>query len=167
MGKENLHVEDGVHGHPRLAYVPRHSRVIGIVPPVGREVKGYGEPLLAGREVAPVKGVALLRRGEPGILPDRPGTGDVHGRIGAAQERRNAGAEFYVGQAFRILRRIDRPEVDLLHGRTVKGFEGFSCFFFNLLLPGLKGRLFLRKAAAEGNAAEIGIRTHHTIPLTL
>ena len=64
--------------------------MVGIVAAMGGEVEGDGEALLAGGEVAAVEGVGILGRGEAGILADRPGLVDVHGRIGAAQERRQA-----------------------------------------------------------------------------
>ena len=52
---------------------------------MGGEIEGDGEALLPGGEVAPVEGVGILGGGEAGILPDRPRLGDVHGRVGAAQ----------------------------------------------------------------------------------
>ena len=74
-------------GHADIA---RDAGVVAVVAAVGGEVEGDREALLPGREVAPIEGVAVLGGGEPGILPDRPGLGGVHGRIGAAQERRQA-----------------------------------------------------------------------------
>ena len=58
---------------------------------MGGEIEGDRKALLSGGEIAPVEGVGILRRGEAGILPDGPGLGDVHGRVGAAQIGRDAG----------------------------------------------------------------------------
>ena len=90
-GEQGAHVVDRVDRHPRHADVAGDARVVGIVAAVGGEVEGDGEALLAGREVAAVEGVGILGRGEAGVLPDRPGLGHVHGRVGAAQIWRQAG----------------------------------------------------------------------------
>ena len=84
------HVEDRVDGHARHADVAGDARVVAVVAAVGRQVEGDGQALLAGGEVAPVEGVGLLGRGEPGVLADRPRLVDVHRRVRAAQERRHA-----------------------------------------------------------------------------
>ena len=65
--------------------------MIGVIAAMGREIEGDREALLAGGEIAPVEGVGIFRRGEAGILPDGPRLGDIHGRVGAAQIRRDAG----------------------------------------------------------------------------
>src|SRR5260370_34501569 len=64
--------------------------MVGIVAAVGRKIERDREALLPGGEVAAVERVGILRRGEPGILPDGPGLVDIHGGVGAAQIRRDA-----------------------------------------------------------------------------
>ena len=88
--KERAHVVDRVDGNPRHADIARDARVVRIVAAMGREVEGDRKALLARREIAPVEGVRVLRGGEAGVLPDRPRLVDVHGRVGAAQIRRQA-----------------------------------------------------------------------------
>ena len=89
--EELPHIEDRVDRHPGHADIPRNPRMIGIITPVGGEIEGHRQALLTGRQVAAIEGVRGFGRGEAGILPDGPGLGRVHGRIGAAQERRQAG----------------------------------------------------------------------------
>ena len=83
--------------------------MIAVVAAVGGEIEGDRQALLPGREVAPVEGVGILRRGEAGILPDGPRLVDVHGRVGAAQIGRDArpGVE-----------EIDAVEIGLAVGRA-------------------------------------------------
>src|SRR5258708_9221053 len=64
--------------------------MIAIVAAVGGEIERNRKALLAGRKVAAVERVGIFRRGETGILPDGPGLVDIHGRVGAAQVRRDA-----------------------------------------------------------------------------
>ena len=63
--------------------------MVAVVTAVRGEVEGDGKALLPGSKIAPVEGVGFFRRRETGILPDRPGLLDIHGRIGAAQEWRH------------------------------------------------------------------------------
>src|SRR6516225_9604295 len=56
---------------------------------MGGEIEGDRKPLLSGSKVAPIERVGIFRRGEAGILPDRPGLVDIHGWVGAAQVRRD------------------------------------------------------------------------------
>lgn len=58
---------------------------------MGRQVKGDREALLAGCQVASVKGVALLDGAESGILADRPRAVGVHGGMRTAGEWKQAG----------------------------------------------------------------------------
>ena len=88
--EELAHVQDRVDGHAGHADVAGHPRVVAVVAAVGGQVEGHRQALLPGGQVAPVEGVGLLGRGETGVLADGPRLVDVHGRIGAAQERHHA-----------------------------------------------------------------------------
>src|SRR5258706_13815784 len=78
---------------------------------MGGEIECNRKALLPRREVASVKRVGIFRRGEARILPDGPGLVDIHGRIGAAQIRRDP--------------RPGLEEVDALEiGLAVAGFYG-------------------------------------------
>ena len=65
--------------------------MIAVVAAVGGEIEGDGEALLPGGDVAAVEGVGILGRGEARVLAHRPRLQCVHRRVGAAQERRDAG----------------------------------------------------------------------------
>ena len=86
--------------------------MVAVVAAMGGEVEGDREALLAGGEIAPVEGVGILGGGEAGVLPDRPRLGDVHGRVGAAQIRRDAGEAVEAGQAGDIVRAVGRLDGD-------------------------------------------------------
>ena len=76
---------------PGHADVTHDPGVVRVVAPVGREVEGDGQPLLASGEVAPVERVGLLGRAEARVLADGPGAPDVHGRVRPAIEGCGAG----------------------------------------------------------------------------
>ena len=102
---------DGIDRDAGHADVAGDARIVGVVAAVGRQIEGDRQALLAGGEIAPVEGVGILRRGEAGILPDGPGLGDVHGGVGAAQERRDAGIgveEVEAGEVGRTIGRLHR-----------------------------------------------------------
>ena len=88
--EQRAHVVDGIDRHAGHADVAAHARMVAVVAAVGGEIEGDGEALLPGRDVAPVEGVGVLRRGEAGVLADGPRLGDVHGGIGPAQVGRDA-----------------------------------------------------------------------------
>ncbi len=128
-GEQRAHVEDGVDRDARHADIARHARVVGVVAAVGGEVEGDRKALLPGRQVAAVEGVGVLRGGEPRILTDGPRVGRVHGRIDAAQERREAGVgagELEIGDVAGVVSPLDRdplrrfPDRGLQH-RTRRG----------------------------------------------
>ena len=97
---------------PAMPTSPAHARMVAVVAAVRGEVEGDREALLPGREVAAIEGVGLLGRGEAGVLPDRPGLGDVHGGVRPAQERRQARHGVEDGRArarsSRGVQRLDR-----------------------------------------------------------
>jgi hypothetical protein len=88
--------------------------MVGIVTAVGREIEGDREALLPGGEVTPVEGVGVFRRGEAGILPDRPGLGDVHRGVGTAQIGRDAGIGVEKVEPGDVVRPVDRFHRDAL-----------------------------------------------------
>ena len=90
-GKQRAHVVDRVDGDARHADVAGDARMVAVVAAMGGEIEGDRQAFLTGGEIAPVKGVEILGRGKAGILADGPRLGDVHGRVGAAQKRRDAG----------------------------------------------------------------------------
>ena len=93
------HVEDGIDGDARHADIAGDARMVAVIAAMRGEIEGDRQALLAGGEIAPVEGVGLLGRREAGILPDRPGLLDIHGRVGAAHEGRQAriGVEIAAG----------------------------------------------------------------------
>ena len=88
--EQGAHVVDRVDRDAGHADIAADALVIGIVAPVGGKIEGDGEALLAGRQIAPVERVGVFRRREPGILAHGPRLGNVHGRVGAAEIRREA-----------------------------------------------------------------------------
>ena len=122
-GKQRAHVVDRIDRHPRHADVAADARVIRVVAAVGGEIEGDREAFLPGGEIAAVEGVGILRRGEPGILPDGPGLRDVHGGVGAAQIGRDAGIGVEEVEALDVVRAIDRLHRDAF-GREPGGGRG-------------------------------------------
>ena len=100
--KEALHIEHAVDGDARHADIALHARVIGVVAAVGGEIKGDRQPLLTGGQIAAVEGVALFGGGITGVLPNRPGAKGIHGWVGSAQKRRDAGDEAEMLDSFEI-----------------------------------------------------------------
>ncbi len=88
--EELTHVEDRVDGDTGHSDVTLDARVIGVVAAVCREVEGHRQPLLTGREVAAVEGVGFGGCREARVLADGPRLVDIHRRVRAAHERRDA-----------------------------------------------------------------------------
>ena len=82
------HVLDAVDGHPGLADIPAHPRVIAVITAMGGEVEGDRQTALPALERLTVEGVAFLGGRKPGVLADGPGPLGVHGRVGTAHEGR-------------------------------------------------------------------------------
>ena len=149
--EELAHVVDRVDRHARHAHVAGDARVVAVVAAVGGQVEGHRQPLLPGREVAPVEGVGLLGRGEPGVLPDRPRLVDVHRRVGAAQVRRDTREGPQEVQALGVGGGVDRRHDDPLRGvprQLVRGPAGL------LLHPGGPLR---RRVGGDGQLAQLGV----------
>ena len=111
-GEQRAHVVDRIDRDARHADVAGDARMIAVVAAVGGEIEGDRKALLPGREVAPVEGVGILRRGEAGILPDGPRLGDVHGRVGAAQIGRRCRDRCRGNRGPRGRRAVDRLHRD-------------------------------------------------------
>ncbi|CAI8399110.1 MAG: Uncharacterised protein [Hyphomonas sp. TMED17] len=62
--------------------------MVAVIASMRRQIEGHRETFLASSEIAAVKGVGVLCRGEAGILSDRPGSLGVHCRVGTTSERR-------------------------------------------------------------------------------
>ena len=101
-GKQRAHVVDRVDRHARHADIAGDARMIEVIAAMGREIEGDRKALLAGGEIAAIEGVGIFRRREAGILPDRPGLVDIHGRVGAAQVGRDAGPGLEEVDAFEV-----------------------------------------------------------------
>ena len=166
-GEEDLHIQDGVHGHAGLAHVAHHTGVVGVIAAVGGQVEGNGQTLLTGRQIAAVEGVGLLGSGEAGVLPDGPGPGDVHGGVGPAKERGHAGHEVQVVHTLQVFGGVDGSDIDLLHGMRDEFFQAFAGLFFDLRLPGgLSGGAVLA-AVTECHGGKIRLLVHHSTPFVL
>ena len=100
--------------------------MIAVVAAMRGEIEGDRESFLSGGEIAPVEGVGILGRGEAGILPDGPGLGDVHGRVGAAQIGRDAGIGVEAIEPVEIGRVIDAVDRDAF-GREPRGDSAAGC----------------------------------------
>src|ERR1700685_2650080 len=123
--------------------------MVAVIAAVGGEIESDREALLAAGEIAAVEGVGILRRGEAGILPDGPWLSDVHGGIGAAQERRDAGIAVEVGNTGEVggtVAALDRDAFRGEPGRSRRGGSGRRI-----------GKIELRKI---GNLAHRVTRSH-------
>ena len=142
-GEQRAHVVDRVDRDAGHADVAGDARMIAVVAAMGGEIEGDREALLSGGEIAPVEGVGILRRGEAGILPDGPRLGDVHGRVGAAQIRRDAGIAVDVGQAGEVARVVGAFDRDAFRR-----------------LPRRRGRRALGRGVGEIELGKIGDLAH-------
>ena len=88
--------------------------MVAIVAAMCGEIEGDRKALLAGSEIAAVEGVRILRGREARILADGPGLLDVHGRVGPAQEGRQAGIGVEEIEALGIARAIGGLQRDPL-----------------------------------------------------
>ena len=124
--EERARVVDGVDRHPGHADVTLHTRVVGVVATVGGQVEGDREALLAGRQVAAVEGVGLLRGREAGVLADRPRLGGVHRRVGAAEVRREARVGVQRVETLEVLGAVDRQDADPLRRLPCLALDGLG-----------------------------------------
>ena len=124
--EQRAHVVDRIDRDARHADVAGDARMVGVVAAVGGEIEGDRQALLPGGEIAPVEGVGILRRGEAGILPDRPRLGDVHGRVGAAQVGREARIGVEEVEAGKIGRAVGGLHRDAFRREPGLGLTGRS-----------------------------------------
>ena len=124
--KEDFHILDRVDGNPGLAHIPRHSGVVRVVATMGGEIESHREPLLTRFEVGSVEGVGFLRRGEAGVLTDRPGTIRVHRGPGAPQERKHPRQRIHVVHFLEIFRRVKRLDLNSIGTRPDQFVQIFS-----------------------------------------
>ena len=123
--EEDLHVLDRVDGHAGLADVAHDPGVVGVVAAVGGEVEGHRHALLAGGQVAPVEGVALLGGGEAGVLADRPRPAGVHrGPRRRARTGRSPGSAAEVLDAVEVVLGVERLDGDALGGVPDRACRG-------------------------------------------
>ena len=108
--EEHLHVFDGINGNASLAHITHHTRMIGIVTAMCREVESDRQAHLSCGQIGPVEVIGLLRRREACVLANRPGTLGVHRGSRATNEgksTRNAVAEIQTGSVFLSVERFD------------------------------------------------------------
>ncbi len=110
--EQDTHVLDRVDcdaGHADVAYDPG---MVGVVSTVGCQIEGDRQPLLAGREISAVEGVALLGSREARVLPDGPRPAHIHRRIWATQKGRDAGHRLKMCHRIEILEGVHRIDFD-------------------------------------------------------
>ena len=124
MVEQDLHVEDRIDGHARLAHISGHALVVGVVSAVRGKIERNRESPLAGGEVAAVKRVGLFRGGEARVLPNRPGLHHIHRAVRPAQIRRDSRGVLEMLEAFKILSRIEALDRNVFRGEP---FIALSC----------------------------------------
>ena len=152
--EEDLHIEDGVHGHAGLAHVAHHAGMVGVVATVGRQIEGDGQALLARRQVPAIEGVGFLGGGEAGVLPDGPGPGHVHGGVRSPEIGGHARHEVEMVHLLIVVLGVQGPDVDLLHGVVVQILGGLAGLLLQLFQPLLIGHP-LDRLLAERDVAKI------------
>ena len=146
-GEQRAHVVDRVDRDAGHADIARDARMIGVVAAMGRKIERDRQALLAGREVAAIEGVGILRRREAGILAHGPRLVDIHGRVGAAQIGRDAGPCVEEIEAGDIASAVDRLHRDTLRRQ-----------------PRLGGRVGCRRGGiVESNRRKIGDSAHRIV----
>ena len=127
--EQRLHVEDRVDRDAGHADIARDPRVVAVVAAMGGEIEGDRQALLPGGKIAPVEGVAVLGRGEAGILPDRPGLGRVHGGIGPAHEWRQTRERAQEVEPRHVggrVERLDRNSLGRRPGQLLRRMAGLG-----------------------------------------
>ena len=134
--EEDFHVLDRVDGHTGLAHVADHARMIRVITTVCGQIEGHTQSHLSGREVAPVKRVAITRGGESRVLADGPRTDDIHRRIRSPQKRRDSRGETKVRAILVVgwtVGLLDRDMFHRLFGRRYPGQSSRAGFRFGCI----------------------------------
>ena len=147
--EQRAHVVDRVDGDSGHADVAGNARMIRIVAAMRREIESDRETFLARREIAAIEGVGVFGGGKAGVLADRPGLGDIHGGVGAAHERRDAGIGVDEAEAVDVRGTIEILHLDALGRQPVTP----------LRLRGLRVRW------SEGSLGEVGNGAHRFLGL--
>ena len=124
--EKDFHVLDGIDGNPRLPHVSRHTRMVGVVAPMSRQIKSDGQARLPRGQILPVKCIGFLGRGESRVLADRPGLVGVHGGRRPPQIRSEAGQGVDGVQPRQVFRGVDRLDDNALRRRPVQRLQGPS-----------------------------------------
>ena len=121
--EQDLHVLDRVNRHTGLADVAGHARVVAVVTPVRRQVKGHRHALPASGQRLAVESVGFFGGRETRVLADGPRPHRVHGGLRAAQKRLEARQGVGVRQVGGVGRRVQRLDGDAVGGEPVQGIH--------------------------------------------
>jgi hypothetical protein len=116
--KKQLHVHDGVDRDAGATDLADGARVVGVVAELRRQVERDRQACLPALEQVTEARVRLLRRGEAGVLADRPRPAAVHVAVRATRERELTGK---LELALRVVRRVDGRDLDARLGLAPVG----------------------------------------------
>ena len=119
--EQNLHVFDRADRHAGFTYIAYNALMVGVVATVCSEVEGNRKAFLSRSKVAAVESVRFFCGRETGILANCPGAHGIHGAVGAAQERGQAGYIIEVFKPFEVVFGVDG-----LHGNHLGGEPVFT-----------------------------------------
>ena len=134
-GEQDVHIQHGAHGHPRLAHITYHTGIIRIVAAMGGQVKGDGKALLACCQIPAVEGIGLLCRGEACVLAHSPGTENIHSGVRPPQAGRNAAGKVQMVHMVILVMAIEGLYRHMLHGAAGEGLKLCPGLGFKELLP--------------------------------
>ena len=100
--EQDFHILHRVDCHARFTHIAGNPWMIGVVAAVCRQVKGNGNTLPACIQRFAIKSIGFLGSRKSSVLPDRPGTSGIHGRLGAAHVGRHTRHGIGVFQVLRI-----------------------------------------------------------------
>ena len=112
--EQNLHVEDRVNRHACLAHIPGYALVIGVVSSVRGKIERDRKALLSCGQVPAVKRVGLFGGGEARVLPNGPGSRDIHRAVRSARIGRNSCGILKMFESLEVLARIETLHRDVL-----------------------------------------------------
>ena len=158
--EQDVHVQHGANGNARFSHVAEDAGIVRVVAAVRRQVKGDGKAFLSGGQVATVERVGFFRRGESGVLPDRPGTENVHGGIRPPQAGGNAAGEIKMGHVIVLIMIVEGTHLDMLHRRVDDVVIIPMSFLREAFFP---LRFALRRRGFQFHLSEIRIQCHQSI----